>query len=214
MTPATLKTTADLEHGIGALCRIEPRFTGILARAGVPPLRQSEGGFETLARIIVEQSISLKAAEAVFGRLAARLEPFSPATVGRTRQQTLRKVGLTRGKAMAIKALAQAIANRSLDLEALAEMSDEDAVAVLIRLPGIGPWTAHIYLLSVLGRADIWPCADAALQIAVADVFALDERPTSRAMERIGEPWRPWRAVAARLLWSHYRLARSMPQAP
>jgi DNA-3-methyladenine glycosylase II len=213
MTLHTLETAADLDRGIAALCRIEPRFAGILARAGAPSLRRPAGGFETLVRIIVEQSISLKAASAIHGRLMARVRPFDPTTLSRTRLMTLRKAGLTNGKGRAIKALAEAIVERTLDLEALAEMSDGDAAALLTKLPGIGPWTAHVYLLTVLGRADVWPCADVALQIAVTDAFGLSGRPSLRDMELIGEPWRPWRAVAARLLWAHYRLVRSMPQA-
>lgn len=213
MTLHRLETAADLERGIEALCRIEPRFAGILARAGTPSLRRTAGGFETLARIIVEQSISLKAANVIHNRLIARARPFEPPTLRRIRLATLRKVGLTNGKSKAIKALAAAIVNGALDLEGLAEMSDGEAAAALTSLPGIGPWTAHIYLLTVLGRADVWPCADVALRIAVGDAFGLGERASLAAMERIGEPWRPWRAVAARLLWAHYRQVRSMPRA-
>ena len=213
MTVYSLETAADLERGIEALCRIEPRFAAILARAGTPSLRRSAGGFETLARIIVEQSISLKAATAIQARLLARVRPFDPMTVSRARLATLRNAGLTQGKSKSIKALAAAIAEGTLDLEGLARMGDGEVAASLTRLPGIGPWTAHIYLLTVLGRADVWPSADVALQSAVADAFGLGARPSPRAMETIGEPWRPWRAVAARLLWAYYRLARSMPQA-
>ncbi|MDP9138191.1 MAG: DNA-3-methyladenine glycosylase 2 family protein [Pseudomonadota bacterium] len=213
MVPATLTTAADLERGIAALCRVEPRFAGILARAGTPSLRPAAGGFETLARIIVEQSISLKAASAIHGRLSVRVRPLDPATLSRARLRTLRDVGLTYGKARAMKALAAAIVNGKLELEGLAVLSDAEAVTALTQLPGIGPWTAHIYLLTALGRADAWPCADVALQIAVADAFGLGERPSLRTMEAIGEPWRPWRAVAARLLWAHYRLVRAMPPA-
>jgi DNA-3-methyladenine glycosylase II len=179
----------------------------------MPSLRRAEAGFETLVHIIVEQSISLKAAGAVQGRLAARIRPLDPVSLQRTPLQTLRRAGLTRSKALAIKSLAKALVSGALDLETLADMSDAQAVATLTRLKGIGPWTAHIYLLSVLGRADVWPCADVALRIALSDAFGLDRRPSLKVMEAMGEPWRPWRAVAALLLWSHYRLLRSLPQA-
>ncbi len=213
MTLRSLKTATDLEQGIAALCRIEPLFSDILVRAGTPSLRLTGAGFQALAGIIVEQSISLKAAAAIHARLTTRVRPFDASRVSRTRLETLRGIGLTSGKARAIKSLATAIGNGRIDLEAIAGMSDGEAVSALTRLPGIGPWTAHIYLLSALGRPDAWPAGDVALQVALADAFRLARRPSASAMERISEPWRPWRAVAARLLWAHYRLMKSMPQA-
>jgi DNA-3-methyladenine glycosylase II len=211
--PLTLNCEADLERGVATLCRIDPRFEPIRLRVGTPALRRAEAGFGTLVRIIIEQSISLKAASAVHGRLVATIKPFDPVNLERTSLSTLRRAGLTRGKSSAIQSLAKALIDGSLDLRAVTEMNDAEAVTTLTRLPGIGPWTANIYLLSVLGRADIWPSSDVALRVALGDLFATAGRPSLEAMEAMAEPWRPWRTVAALLLWAHYRTLRSMPQA-
>ena len=115
--------------------------------------------------------------------------------------------GLTFAKARACLAIAGMIVDGSFDLEEVAGLDDEPAREALIALPGVGPWTAELYLLTCLGRTDAWPGGDVALRSAARDVFALPERPDAAGMEVLAEPWRPWRAVAARLLWSYYRHA-------
>jgi DNA-3-methyladenine glycosylase II len=124
------------------------------------------------------------------------------------------KLGLSGAKARCFIACARAAAKGEIDFVRLHKLSDADAIAALTALPGIGPWTADIYLLSNMGRADSWPCGDLALQAAAHDLLGLPARPDAKDMLQIAENWRPWRAVAARLLWSHYRGLRGMKQAP
>ena len=125
---------------------------------------------------------------------------------------TLMKLGLSGHKARSFKALAEAVRDGHLPLDHLHEMSDAEIAQRLTALHGIGAWTAEIYLLSCLGRTDIWPAGDVALQIGAQHAFGLDERPNEKAFRLMAEPWRPWRAVAARLLWAHYRDIKGLPQ--
>jgi DNA-3-methyladenine glycosylase II len=157
--------------------------------------------------------LSLKSADAIWRRIERELHPLDPPAITRRRHATLMKLGLSGAKARTFKALARAVAEGRLPVDALAEHSDEEASAKLIAIPGIGTWTADIYLLSCLGRSDTWPAGDLALQAATHHAFELGERPSPREMLTLAEPWRPWRAVAARLLWAHYRSLKGIPQA-
>ena len=157
--------------------------------------------------------ISLKAADAIWQRLERELAPLDPKAILRRRQATLMKLGLSGAKSRAFHALARAAHKGEFELDSLHEHSTDEAIAALIALPGIGPWTADIYVLSCLGRADAWPSGDLALQASAADLFGIARRPDARAMLTLAESWRPWRSVAARLLWAHYRSLKGLPQA-
>lgn len=199
----TIRTRAALRSGLAALCAIEPVFGRLHAAVGEPPLRLSRPGLATTLRVVTEQSISLKAAAAIWRRLETAFDPHDGASVLAVPLERLRELGLTMAKARAFHGLAAA-AQEGL-FSALPSLDDAAARRALIALPGIGPWTAEIYLLSCLGRADAWPAGDVALQTAAGRAFGLDPRPGERALMAMGEAWRPWRSIAARLLWSYYR---------
>jgi DNA-3-methyladenine glycosylase II len=209
----TLASPEDVAEGVAALRRTEPRFGRIAEVTGLPALRREEPGLKGLLRIVTDQMISLKAAEAIWARIEVALYPCDADAVLRRRQATLMKLGLSGHKARSFRALALAVRDGTLPLERFAGMPDDEISAALTALHGIGPWTAEIYLLSCLGRPDVWPAGDVALQMAVQDAFGLPERPGERDMRVMAEAWRPWRAVAARLLWAHYRHVRGLRQA-
>jgi DNA-3-methyladenine glycosylase II len=203
---------ADLAEGLAYLTACDERFAAIVARLGPPPLRRTIPGLPSLLRIVTEQMLSLKAADAIWRRLERELDPLDPPAILRRRHATLMKLGLSGAKARAFKAIAGAVADGRLPIGDFQRLVDKEARAHLLAVEGIGRWTADIYLLSCLGRSDVWPVGDLALQAAAAHTFRLDRRPGPTEMERLAEPWRPWRAVAARLLWAHYRSLKGLPQ--
>ncbi len=204
-----------LDDGIAALAG-EPVFAAILERAGPPRFRRRRNGFETLLHIILEQQVSIDAAAAMFRRLNTVCDPLSPATFLALDDATLRRCGFSRQKAAYGRGLADAVANGSLDFARLAEARDDDALAVLVALKGIGRWSAEIYLIFALGRDDVWPAADLGLQFGVASELGRDTRLSERELREIGDRWRPWRTVAACLFWQSYLHARkrSAPALP
>jgi len=179
-------------------------LAGLLERHGPPPLWARRPGFPTLVRIILEQQISLRSARAAYLRLAEGLGAITPASFIAAGRDGLRSLGQTRQKAAYCVGLAQAIANGDLDLSAVARMSDEDAEAALTSVRGIGPWTARIYQLMALRRPDVWPDGDLALLSALREVKGPRANGSSSAVLRTVGRWRPYRAVAARMLWQHY----------
>ena len=197
-----------LDDGIAAL-RHEPVFAAILERAGPPRFRRRRNGFETLLHIILEQQVSIDAAAAMFRRLNEVCRPLVPAGFLALDDDTLRRCGFSRQKAGYGRGLAAAVASRALDFTRLAETGDDEALAGLVALKGIGRWSAEIYLIFALGRADIWPAADLGLQLGVAAELGLAARPPERELRAIGERWRPWRSVAACLFWQSYLHARN-----
>jgi len=206
--PAYIHTESDLENAVAALIAADPRFAAVAARTGKPPLRRREGGFAGLAQIIVSQQVSVASAAAIHGRLVAIGDPFDSTSVLRARKDRLLRVGLSNAKIKTLKAIAKAIDTGAVDLHALAALPADDAHAALVALHGIGPWTADIYLLSCIGHADAWPAGDLALQEAARIAFNLRTRPTTKDMGPLAERWRPYRAVAARLLWTYYRAVK------
>lgn len=164
-------------------------------------------GFETLLRIVLEQQVSLISARAVFARLKTNIEPFTPAALISRDEQYLRSLGLTRQKAHYCIQVAHAFTNG--DLQGVGRLSDDEAHATLLRIKGVGPWTANIYLLMALKRPDIWPDGDIALATAVGRVWKLETRPTFRELAVLAEKWRPYRSVAARMLWQYYLAERA-----
>jgi DNA-3-methyladenine glycosylase II len=203
-----IHTEADLKRGIAALIKSDPRFAPVFARTGLPPLRRREGGFAGLAQIIMGQQLSTASAAAIHGRLVAIADPFDHLSVLRARKDRLLRIGLSNAKVKALKEIAKAIEAKRIDLAALADMPADDAHDALTALHGIGPWTADLYLLACLGHADAWPAGDLALQEAARFAFGLSRRPTTKEMGPLAEKWRPYRAVAARLLWSYYRVMK------
>ena len=203
-----INTESDIDAGIAALIARDPRWAAVLKRAGRPPLRRRDGGFAGLAQIIVSQQVSVASAAAIHGRLEAIGNPFDHTSVLRARKDKLLRVGLSNAKVKTLKAIAKAIAAKHIDLDALHDMPADDAHVALVALHGIGPWTADIYLLACIGHADAWPAGDLALQEAARLAFDLPARPTTKEMGPLAEPWRPYRAVAARLLWTYYRAVK------
>lgn len=207
-----LDTEAQLADAISRLAIIEPRFDAIITRHGTPPLRRSEPGLRGLLRIVTDQLISLKAGEAIWRRIEAELHPFDAGTICGMEHMRLMALGLSGAKARTFQALSQAVHDGHVEFDELAGAGDDEVLRRLQMIKGIGPWTADIYLLSAMGRADAWPAGDLALQAAAQDLFGLPARPGPQDMKRLAEAWRPFRSVAARLLWSHYRGLKGMTQ--
>ncbi len=194
----------DFRAGLQHLIRSDPDLQSIVARLGPPPLWAREPGFPSLVHIILEQQVSLASARAAYEKLSAAAVDLSPARFLRFSDGELRGFGFSRQKAGYCRGLAQSIVEGSLDLDALLEMDDLQARSRSMQVKGIGPWTADIYLLMALRRPDIWPTGDLALAAAVQDVKRLPGSPDGEQLEEIAAAWRPWRAVAARILWHHY----------
>ena len=203
-----IHSETDLDTAIAALVAADPRWSAVVERGGRSPLRRRDGGYAGLAQIIVSQQLSVASAAAIYGRLAALADPFDHASVLRARKDRLMRIGLSAAKIKTLKAIAKAVETKAIDLTALADIPADDAHAALTTLHGIGPWTADIYLLSCIGHADAWPAGDLALQEAARLAFNLRKRPTTKEMGRLAERWRPYRAVAARLLWTYYRAVK------
>ena len=182
----------------------------MLALSGPPPTRLQTPGLDGLAAIIVSQQVSVASAAAILARLRLRFAPLRAAELLAASDEDLRGCGLSMPKIRTFRALAAAIVHEGLDLAALGSLPAADAHRALVAVKGIGPWTADLFLLSCLGHPDAWPAGDLALQEAAKLALKLEARPDARALEAIGERWRPHRAVAARLLWSYYRVAKTM----
>lgn len=192
-----------------ALLALDPATIGRLVEIGGPtPLRRREPGFAGLAAIIVSQQVSVASANAIFGRLEAALAPLSAEAVLAAGEETLRGCGLSGPKMRALTAVAEAVAGRGLDLAALAHMPAPEAHRALVAVKGIGPWTADIFLLFCLGHPDAFPAGDLALQEAAKLALDLKTRPDALKLERLAERWRPYRGIAARMLWAYYRVAK------
>lgn len=204
---------ATLEKAVKALRRRHPEFRAVVKQHSMPSMRASEGGLSALLQMVTEQFLSLAAAAAIWKRLSDRLSPLTPGSVLACPQEELVGLGLSRAKAKSFHGIASAILENTFSCTALATMDDATAHKALVALPGIGPWTADIYLLSVLLRSDVWPWGDVALQAAAQDLFQLNARPGKAEMIALGERFKPYRAVAARLLWAHYRGLKKMSQA-
>jgi DNA-3-methyladenine glycosylase II len=208
-----LSNLSDIETSAALLCKIEPRFHAILDVHGMPSLRASPQGLEGLLMIVTEQFLSLSAAAAIWARVRNAIEPFDATTILKFSADELLSLGLSRAKAKSFHEIAMRVVDGRLDFSAFSELDESDIAQKLCTLPGVGPWTADIYLLAVMGTADAWPAGDLALRIAIHDFLKLDNRPEIKEMPFHAEAWRPHRAVAARLLWSHYRSLKGLKQA-
>ena len=193
---------------IEALRQADPvGIAAIIARVGRPALRLRPPDLAGLAAIIVAQQVSTASAAAIFGRLDAAFAPLSANRLLAATDEQFRLCGLSRTKVKTLRTAARAIADETLPLARLASMPLAEARGSLIALPGIGPWTADVFLLFCLGHADVWPVGDLALQEATRVALDLDHRPLAAEMERIGETWRPFRGAAAYILWTFYRMS-------
>lgn len=203
MVGRIIETEADVAEGAAWLAAREPRFAQALERVGPLPLRRRADGFEALLGAIVSQQLSVASARAVWGRLEAQGATTGPAAMLAASDAELRACGLSRQKI----GYARALAGSGTDFEALRRMPDADVIAELVRIKGIGVWTAEIYAMFSLGRADVFAPGDLALQDAVRQLFGMEARPSEPALRAQSLDWSPWRAVAARLLWAYYQLA-------
>jgi DNA-3-methyladenine glycosylase II len=208
-----IDTLEDVQSGLRALVRIDPRLAHIVDIAGEVPLRRHKAGFESLAGIIVSQQISKASADAIFARLKAAIEPFTPERLIEAGEGGLVSAGLSRPKQKTFFAVAEACGD-GLDLANLCELPAADAIAAMTAMPGIGPWTAEVYLLFCAGHPDIFPVGDIALQNAVRHGFSLEARPTPKPLAAIAERWSPHRSVAARLFWAYYANMKGRDGAP
>ena len=201
MRPLTQKTLALAARELAAR---DEMLAAIHAQHGDPPLWQRDEGFTTLVHIILEQQVSLKSAKSMLVRLQGLIEPFTPERFLELGLMHLRSLGVTRQKSSYLIDLSTSIVNGDLSFSKLARMSDEDARMSLTKIKGIGLWSADVYLLMAMRRADIWPAGDLALAVAMKELMGLAVRPGPIELERWAEQWRPHRAVAARMLWQYY----------
>jgi DNA-3-methyladenine glycosylase II len=201
-------TETTLLRAAKQLARRDPDLALIFQRYGPPPLWARPATFATLVKIILEQQVSLASAAAMFVRMKRSIVPFQPASFIEFGDAKLKSLGLTRQKTAYCLNLAQSITEKRLRLAQVARLNDDDAKSALMQLKGLGSWSADIYLLMALRRPDVWPAGDLALAIAVAEVKQLSSRPTAEELRSLAEPWRPYRSVAARMLWQHYLAQR------
>ena len=199
-----IETDADVAEGAAWLAVAEPRFAEVLDAVGKLPLRRRGDGFEALLSAVVGQQVSTASADAIWARVVAA-GLHVQANVAAASETDLQGVGLSRPKVRYAKALAE----NGLDYSSLRGMPDETVIAELCKIVGIGRWTAEVYALSSLGRADVFPSGDLALQEAAKVLFELEARPSEREMATMAADWSPWRAVAARALWAYYRVVKN-----
>ncbi|MEO1329095.1 MAG: DNA-3-methyladenine glycosylase 2 family protein [Pseudomonadota bacterium] len=202
-----IRCEADLAAGTAALIAAEPRFGEAVEAAGPPPLRLRPGGFAALMKLIVEQQVSVASGNAIWARIEAAGATTPEAVLARD-PDALRALGLSRPKAAYARALSEAVLAGEVCFVRQAALPYDEAAAELVAVKGIGRWTAELYHLACEGRADLLPVGDIALQEAARALFGLPERPSAKAFEALGAPWSPWRSVAARILWSYYRVLK------
>jgi DNA-3-methyladenine glycosylase II len=201
MSILTLRT---MQGDLRAIARNDAHVAGALERFGYPELRRRPPGFETLLRAIVFQQISIHAAGAIWKRIEAAIVPLTAATYCATGDGVIRACGFSRQKLLYARSLAELVASGEVPLQALDAMDDEEAVAQLVKIKGIGRWTAEIYLMFALGRRDMFPADDLGLIVGMQRLKGLRKRPDRKRMLKLGEPWRPRRSAAAHLLWHYF----------
>ena len=196
----------QLKSCLDAIAAIEPAMQRAIDRAGYPPPRLRDRGYGTLLRTIVGQQVSVAAAQSIWRKLEEGLGNLDdPATLAAVSIEDMRPFGLSRQKASYAHSLAEQVTTGQLDLNRL-PADDEEAIAALTRVKGIGRWSAEIYLLFAEGRADMWPAGDLAVQIEIGRILGLEARPTEKATRALAEPWRPHRGAAAIMAWHHYKV--------
>ena len=198
---------ASHSAALQALAERDEDIAAALTAIGPPPSRERPPGFASLLRAIVAQQVSAASAAALWARLVAAIDPLAPEAVASLEVDALRKLGLSRQKALYARGLARDILDRRIDLDLVPALDDEAAIAHLIQIKGIGRWSAEIYLLFALGRADVFPAGDLALAIAMQRLKRLRQRPDPKRLIKLAEPWRPYRGAAAQFLWHYYKAA-------
>jgi len=209
-----LHSQADLDAGLAQLILADPRLAPVAEKAGAFALRRREAGFAGLCAIVCGQQLSTASAAAIRNRLFAAFEPFHHDTVRRARADKLKRLGLSAPKIKSIREIGKALARGHIDLVHIGEMEAEEAHTRLTALHGVGPWTADIYLLFCLGHADAFPSGDLAVQEAARIALGLRKRPDAKALTKMAEAWRPWRGVAAHLLWAYYHAVKKRDVVP
>ncbi len=209
-----LHTDADLQAGLAQLIGTDPRLAPVAEKAGAFSLRRREAGFAGLCAIVCGQQLSTASAAAIRARLFAAFDPFHHDTVRRARTDKLKRLGLSAPKIKSIREIGKAVAKAHIDLTRVGEMDADAAHAALTALHGVGPWSADIYLLFCLGHADAFPAGDLAVQEAARIAFSLRKRPDAKALTKLAEAWRPWRGVAAHLLWAYYHAVKKRDVVP
>lgn len=204
-----IDSEAALASGLAELVRLDPVMAGLAATGLRPPLRKREPGFAGLAAIIMGQQVSTASAAAIYGRLATSFDPLSPERILAASDEDLRRPGLSGAKIRTLRAVAAAIRMGVLPLDELGAMPADRAHALLTATSGIGAWTADIYLMFCLGHPDAFAAGDLALQEAARLAYGLPGRPAPRDLLEMAERWRPWRTVAAGMLWAFYRERKS-----
>lgn len=202
------------ERTVSELTATDPQLAELVRVHGTPTLWLRPAGFPSLVLFILEQQVSLASAAAAYRKVVERLGAMTPAALLATAPELLREDGVSRQKDRYLRALATAVEGGALDLDALVAVDDDAVRAALTALPGIGRWTADVYLLACLGRPDLWPVGDRALQVAAAEALGVDTVPDQAGLEAIGERWRPHRSTAARLLWHGYLVRRGRAETP
>lgn len=209
-----LETDAVLKRGLDALMQADSVMAGLVAGGAMPVLRRQPPGFEGLAWIVVGQQLSTASAAAIWHRLKTQLDPIAPEALLALSDENLRAAGLSAGKIRTLRALAADIREGRLPLDRLHLLPADEAHALLTKVKGIGPWTADIYLLFCLGHPDAFPGGDLAVQEAARLAYGLETRPDAKSLTALAERWRPWRGVAAKVLWAHYRIIKAREGAP
>jgi DNA-3-methyladenine glycosylase II len=204
-----IETEADIAEGVAHLTSVCPKMRAIVAETGPPPLRRREGGFAGLVAIVVAQQLSVASANAIKAKVERAFPGFDPALIAAADDPAMRAAGLSGPKIRTLRAAAQAAVDGRIDFDHLADAPIERVHEHLTALPGIGPWTADIYALFCLGHGDAFAPGDLALQEAVRLLYGLKARPAEDVFLAIADHWRPWRGVAARLLWAYYAVAKS-----
>lgn len=199
-------SNTHLDEALNSLVSRDPRLARALDLTGPPEPRVREGGFAALLHIIAEQQVSVAAGAAIWAKTEATLGTVTPEAVAAASDDQMKACGLSRPKVRYARALAEAVTSGVLDLDALAGEPDDTVIRRhLTALPGIGRWTADIYMMFCLGHPDVWPAGDLALQVAAQRLLDLPDRPDIKAMDAIASHWKPWRSAAALLLWRYYR---------
>lgn len=198
-----IRDHSDIQAGLDALVELDPRLAAIVEASGPVPARLNEPGFSGLASIIVSQMVSRASAEAIWRRITA-VGPVTAAGYRALDPATIATFGLSRAKAATLLHLSTAISEGHFDLASVGALETAEAIRRMVALPGIGPWTAEVYLMFCGGHADIFPTGDVALQAAVAHAFGLEARPSAKDLATMARAWSPWRSVAARLFWAYY----------
>ena len=209
-----LRTEADLQLGLAQLILADPRLKPVADKAGTFALRRREPGFSGLCAIVCGQQLSTASAAAIRARLFAAFDPFHHDTVRRARTEKLKRLGLSAPKIKSIREIGKAVAKGNIDLTAVGNMGADEAHTTLTSLHGVGPWTADIYLLFCLGHADAFPAGDLAVQEFARIALNLRKRPDAKALAKLAEAWRPWRGVAAHLLWAYYHVVKKRDVVP